>query len=350
MTDQGSPYGAIYEAVERHRAELLRLEHGATADTLKAYGKVWARLRRRVETLAKQHRAAIDAGESPDQAWVADYQRVSELMAQVEGDLRRLHDRVYQRTVSAESRAIEMGERHFQDVLAISGDAYGDPAIMASYNRVPLEAMRDLVGTLRPGTPLRVLLDGLGTVASQQIRDELMAGLAVGEGPRAVARRIRGALGGDMSRALRISRTEMLRAYRTATNERYRANEHLVNGWRWVSSKDSRVCPACLALDGTWHPASEVQQDHPNGRCQAIPSLRGRDNPDDPAPWETGAQWLEKQSPETQQQVLGGAVEAYRQGQITLSDLQGTATSPLWGTVPRRRALSEVIPKSEPSA
>lgn len=336
-------YGAIYDAVERHRADLLRLERAATADTLRAYRKVWARMRKRVQTLAKQHQAAIESGTSPDQAWIADYQRVSELMAQVDGDLRRLHDQVYRRTVTAESRAIEASGHHFRDVLAITGDAYGDPGIVASFSRVPLEAMRDMVGTLRPGTPLRVLLDGLGVVASQQIREELLAGLALGEGPRAVARRIRGALGGDMARALRISRTETLRAYRTATNEHYKANDGVVNGWRWLAAKDARTCPACLALDGTWHPSSEVQQDHPNGRCTSIPALRDRDNPEGAAPWETGTQWLAKQTPEVQQQVLGkAAAEAYQQGKITLADLQGTRTSALWGTTPRVRALGEL--------
>lgn len=175
-----------------------------------------------------------------------------------------------------------------------------------------------------------------------------MAGLALGEGPRAVARRIRAALGGDLSRAMRIARTETLRSYRTATNEHYKANDHIINGWRWLAAKSGRTCAACLALDGTWHPASEVQQDHPNGRCSSVPSLRGRDDPSEPAPWQTGSQWLAEQSPEVQAQVLGKAGQkAYAAGAVKLEDLRGDAYSSVWGHTPRVRPLAQVVGSEE---
>ena len=346
MTD--SPYGAIYQAVERHRAELLRMERAAASEMVRAYGKVWARMQKRITKLARDAQAAAKVGSPIDPSWVTEYQRVNDLMAQIEGELRRLHAITYQSTIRTQSRAIEASQRHFRDVLAIAGDAYGAPDILSSWNRVPLDALRDMVGTMRRGSPLRTLLDGLGVVSSQQIRDELLAGLAAGEGPRAVARRIRGALGGDLSRALRISRTETMRAYRTATNEQYRSNDHIIDGWRWLASHSGRTCAACLALDGTWHPSTEVQQDHPNGRCTSVPALRGRDDPSAPAPWETGSEWLAKQSPEMQERILGkGSANAYRAGAITLDDLRGTATSPLWGRAPRVKGLAEVVGPEE---
>jgi hypothetical protein len=51
-------------------------------------------------------------------------------------------------------------------------------------------------------------------------------------------------------------------------------------------------------------------------------------------PPETGGAWLARQSPEVQRQVLGSqaAVEAYRRGEVALSDFVGKRHDPRWGT------------------
>lgn len=356
MTNE--PYGAIYAAVERHRAALLRMERAAASEMVRAYGPAWRRMRARISKLVREYQAvstplgvagatatsALAANTPVSPAWVHEYNRLNDLMAQVEGELRKLHGAAYRSTVRSERAAIEASTRDMRELISI----VGDPGISAQFNRVPVAALRDMVGTLRNGTPLRGLLDALGVEASGKIREELLTGLAMGEGPRAVARRIRGALGGDLARALRISRTEALRAYRTATNEQYKANDQIINGWRWLSAKGPRTCAACLALDGTWHPSSEVQTDHPSGRCSSIVSLRNRDDPSQPAPWQTGSQWLAEQSPEVQQQVLGkSGAAAYQAGAVTLEDFRGDGYSPVWGHTPRVRSLAQVVGPEE---
>jgi hypothetical protein len=155
-------------------------------------------------------------------------------------------------------------------------------------------------------------------------------------------------MGGDLARALRISRTETARSYREATHLNYQANSHIIDGWRWVSAKGPRTCAACLALDGTWHPLSERQQDHPNGRCAQIPAVKDRDSADQAPSWETGSQWLAKQSPEAQAQVLGKAGQkAYAAGAVKLEDYAGTSYSPAWGQTVRAKSLTEILGKEE---
>ncbi len=79
---------------------------------------------------------------------------------------------------------------------------------------------------------------------------------------------IRGRLGGNLVRALRISRTEMLRAYREATRRNYQANGDIVAGWRWLCAKQARTCAACLAMDGT-HKCRDQTADNVSGACRS---------------------------------------------------------------------------------
>ncbi len=75
-----------------------------------------------------------------------------------------------------------------------------------SFAQLPDAALTDLVGFLRDGSPLR---------------KELVSGLGAGLGSREIGRRIRSSLGGDLTRSLRISRTEVLRAYRESTRRSF---------------------------------------------------------------------------------------------------------------------------------
>src|SRR5512142_3157 len=68
----------------------------------------------------------------------------------------------------------------------------------------------------RHGTPLADLLAELGPEASKAVRDVLITGLALGEGPRRIGARMRSAFAGNLYRAQSVARTEILRAYREA--------------------------------------------------------------------------------------------------------------------------------------
>jgi len=175
----------------------------------------------------------------------------------------------------------------------------------------------------------------------------LIEGLALGHNPRETAREMRDALGGDLARALKISRTETLRAYRESTRRSYEENRDLIVGWYWMAGKDARTCAACLAMDGTLHKLDEPLDDHPNGRCTMIPAL-------DPslgikgAPrggqltWQAGSDWFAEQDEETQRKVLGDAgYDAYQAGAIELSSLVGQSESKVWGTTRRVVGLQE---------
>ena len=323
--------------VERHRAELLRLERAAGSEMTRAYGGIAKRLRHSLNQLLREYSEALAAGEDMSPAWLFRRARLESLQGQVEAELRRFAGQAETRIVANEQRAVDAAGAHFSEVMRAAGRG-----VEGRWDRLPQEAVEDLVGFTRDGSPLRTLLDGLGAQASRAVRDDLIQGLALGENPRKIARRVRASLGGNLTRALRISRTETLRAYREATRRNYQANSDVVTGWRWLCAKQPRTCAACLAMDGTMHTLKEHLDDHPNGRCAMVPVLRGEESK---APsWETGTDWFTRQGEDVQRQVLGGAgYEAYQKGAVTLVDFVGQRYDAAWGSTRSARSLRAIL-------
>jgi len=124
------------------------------------------------------------------------------------------------------------------------------------------------------------------------IRGELLRGITVGSNPREAARRmVRAAedkVNFGLSRALTISRTEMLDATRAAAQHVDERNSSVVTGWTWVAALTSRTCPACLSMHGRVFPVEEPGPlGHQQCRCARVPITKswrdlGIDLPDTP--------------------------------------------------------------------
>jgi len=113
---------------------------------------------------------------------------------------------------------------------------------------------------------------------------------------------------------------------------------------------------ACIAMDGTIHPLSEEMNDHPNGRCGAVPVTRWNEGEtpvrrvkdEETGEYEiiqaTGEQWFEGLSDEQKEGIMGGAAfRAYKDGKVDLNDLFTMEHSATFGTEPRRRSLSDIL-------
>ena len=116
------------------------------------------------------------------------------------------------------------------------------------------------------------------------------------------------------ARAVCWLRTEQLDVYRDATMAGYRAAPGgMLAGWQWLADLDDRTCPACIAMHGTVHPLTEDgPDDHPQGRCCAVPVLRG----EEPVVAEDASEdWLASLTEVEQVEALGPARwEAWRAG------------------------------------
>lgn len=333
--------GEIYRLARQFRRELLRGERRAANEMLRAYGDIWRRIKIRLDVLLGQIRDARAAGEEPGISWLIEQGRLERLLEQVKAEMRAFADLAEARIVEEQRQAVEAAERHAAKMMQAA--LWREALVVGSFARVPMEALADLVGFLSDGTPLRRLLDELGPDASRATREALITGLATGQSPRVIARRVRAAFGGNLARALRVSRTEVLRSYREATLRSYQANDDVVSGWIWYSALGARTCAACWAMHGTKHRLNERLDDHPNGRCTAIPIVRGFE---EEVP--SGATLFDQQPEEVQRKILGHAgYEVYRAGAVKLEDFVGRRRSREWGTIRYTRSLRAILGPEE---
>lgn len=136
-------------------------------------------------------------------------------------------------------------------------------------------------------------LKGITTAMDTQISRVLAQGIADGDGPRLLARKlistINGTKMGDLAitdtlgrfipasrRAEMLARTEIIRAHHNATIQEYRnwAVEGVVVQAEWMSAGDDRACNRCLDLTGTVFRLDVIEKMiplHPNCRCIALP-------------------------------------------------------------------------------
>ena len=212
-------------------------------------------------------------------------------------------------------------------------------SVMGTFAVMPTDAVDALVAALAESSPLRTrVLAGYGERAAQGIGRALVEGVALGKGPRVTAAAMARAWGVPLTDALRISRTEHVRAHRMATMDSYRRNPHVVKGWVWHSALiPGRTCPACVAMHGTRHTLEETLDDHPNGLCAAVPEtvswadLGVRGVPETGPEVEAGEAWFARQSEDVQRQMLGpGHYDLYASG-TPLSAMVAWREDAEWG-------------------
>lgn len=143
-------------------------------------------------------------------------------------------------------------------------------------------------------------LQGITAEVSRQVSEELSVGLAQGENPRKIARRLSDRVDKiGRTRATTLARTEVINAYSDATLNRYEqmGSTRVTIRAEWLTAGDNRVCPICEALEGNTWTIQEAREEtftfqagesdpaslsgeypvkppsHPNCRCRLIPSV-----------------------------------------------------------------------------
>lgn len=333
--------GRLYEVAARQRAAMLRGERQAASELVRAYGGIWRRMQERLAGLLESRRQTEEKGQEVGPGWLFQFDRLGSLQRQVEAELRTFAEFADPLITRQQGAAVDAALEHAEQLVRT---AAGQAGIAAGWAQLPQDVVADLIGFTANGSPLRALLDALGPAAAASVRDALIQGVALGRHPTQIARAIRGALGGNLAHALTISRTETLRAYREATLRSYQANSDVVDGWVWNCACTARSCAMCWAMHGTVHGLDETLDDHPNGRCSAVPHLRG----EQPVAIATGAEQFARLEPGAQDAILGQAAgRAYRAGAFKLEDVVGRSFDPDWGPMRRVRSLREILGPEE---
>lgn len=343
----------LQDAARRFRQELLAGEKQAASDIVQAYGQAWQAIKSRIDALTGQVEEERQAGREVSSGWLFQLRRLQDLQSQAEEQIRRFAFSADQSIHSAQANAVQMALAHGEALIRSALERAPQAVqVVTSFTRLPVAAVQDLVGFLSNGSPLRVLLDQLPGEGGQMVREKLITGVATGQSPRMIASQTREALGGQLTRALTISRTEVIRAYRESSRRGYEANAAVVDGWIWVAGLGPRCCAACVAMNGTFHTNDEQLDGHPRCRCVMVPHTKTWEElhvlPDSPAESrpvvEGGADWFGRQPEGTQLEILGpGALAAYQSGQVTLEDFVGRRNSEVWGTMRYTRSLADAL-------
>lgn len=215
----------------------------------------------------------------------------------------------------------------------------GQVAALPVFTRVSDAAMDFIVA--RATQQIHMGLQPLSGDAVAVMKRNLVRGIAVGDNPRTVARRMlrqaEQGFNGGLTRAMTIARTEMLDAHRAATQAADQANADLTTGWVWGASLDARTCPSCLAQHGSFHPVEEFGPiDHHQGRCDRIPKTKtwrelgfDIDEPEDVLP--DSREWFDELTDDTKQRIMGPArLELLDSGAIRWEDLSTRKTTDGW--------------------
>lgn len=321
----------IWRLIQRHRAQVLARDRATLRHLTREWLKIERVLVQQMNPIAEEAvRTAATSGLTPEQLRI----RAESLQRQLFARIGEYGETVADITTAEQRRMIELVGSQFESQLAAMG------ALPSGFNALPVTAMESMVGHVAGGSPIYnyFLSNGLADKTMTAIGDALIKGIALGRNPKVVARLMADAAGLPHRRALLIARSEMMRIMRITSLENYRQSD-IVQGWVWLASKSDRTCLACLAKDGSIHPLDEEFNDHPAGRCGAMPYLPGIT-----PKFQTGREWFEQQPTETQMAMMGPRrYAAWRGNRFAFDDLAHPHHSPVFGTHYQEASLEQAI-------
>lgn len=354
----------IDQLVREFRRNIMAVDIATARRLLAEYRRAVARLSpelRAVQDVIRLSETIEDA-----ERWVRDTDAAARLLAAAEHGMAEFGRFAADEIEKRRAAMIEMSAQH-DDALTyatVVGNETVTPgtaqAIRSALTAIPVEAVTNVVGALEPGTGLRALFDEFGPDASRRLGETLVSGITQGHGAEQIARSLRVDLDGDATRALRIGRTEPMRAYRSASLERYRMMRKVYSGWKWSANLDERTCPVCIAKHGSEHDLDEEFGSHPCCRCRPLPVTRplseilSNGSPDvldlqrrveDARPAVvTGPEWFARQSAGAQRRIVGPLkLAAIEDGRIELVDVVVEHVDPVWGLGHRTASLRQAL-------
>ena len=337
----------IQQRINRFRQELADQETAATGEMVRAYTRSWEAIYAELRDLSLRVAVAEDAGRhSP--SWIYQEARLRSFAFTVSSEISKLTGTAQGQLSGLSVDFVQKAEDHTQELIkALMGRV---PAgAIPSFTRLNPGVVESIVGATGPGSPVAALFAEMPAGTAERVSTILTNGLALGKGMEEVARDIRPEVGGDLVRSIAITRTESLRAYRSAAIANYSANSDVVRGWQWSAQLSRRTCPICIAMNGSIHPLEEPFGSHVNCRCVPIPYTAswaelGFDDMEEVAPeLESGSDWFAGQGEDTQVAILGpGKQELYKNGELALTDIVGYRVDPTRGEVRYERSIKDI--------
>ncbi len=350
----------LQQTLATFRQQLAARETAALRTLADAHARAMQAIQPRIDLLMRQIAEKQAAGETIPLSWLYEEKRLQAIKTLITQGIDSYGQLAQMLTTQLQQSGVTLGSQAAQALL----DASVPNGVSWVFGLPSQSAMQSMIGATQAGSPLADLFNGFGAEAAQQASDALVAGITLGDNPKTIARSLQDALNVSQWRAQTIARTELNRAYRSASMENYRANADVVSQWRWTASLSSRTCAACLGEDGNLYDLDEELQDHPCGRCFAVPVTKSwsdilgdsfdastMDDSSVTDDMQSGADWFAEQDAGAQQEVLGKAkYQAYADGQFQLSDVVGRSQDATWGDSIYERSLKDTLKSANASA
>jgi hypothetical protein len=273
---------------------------------------------------------ALPEGTLPTQGVLLSLPEYARLVNATEDVMQRFAVTVERVSVALQNTATESG-------LAIAESLAGR-AVARQWRRASSEAVAQLINFV-DSPAMRTRFLRFGSNAAQTISDTILSNFVQGRGALATAQAILEFLDVvPLSWANNMTRTVQVYSYRYANHVAYRANEHLLEGWRWSSARDSKTCLSCWSQEGKVYPVTQTLNDHHQGRCAPIPIVRGSS-----LTWQTGEQLFNALPADRQLEIMGrGAYEAYRRGDVQFNEFSRPYQDTVYGQMLRRATNREL--------
>lgn len=343
----------LQDTINSFRDRLLAGEQGAAQDMAAFFQQAIGKIQPELDRVTQQIADMQAAGEPIHPSLMYEQGQFKALRDSIEQEVQQFGDYAAGRTANLQRQAIYGG---VQDAQWLLSQTVPDGVTWQFAATAPA-AVENAMGATQDGSPLAKIFDGYGTQASTDAKNALVNGVLMGKGPRQIAADLQGSLEGNLSRALVISRTESIRAYRTAQTQNYQDNSDVVEGWIWQADLGVDTCALCIAMNGSVHDVNEFLDSHPQCRCVQLPKTKdwtsilddagvdttGLDIPDTNPDVQNGSDWFNNQPEAKQLAILGPSKFAlFQNGDLSLDDLVHHGTDPQWGGFRREKSVAEL--------
>ncbi|MER5420344.1 hypothetical protein [Streptosporangium roseum] len=282
----------------------------------------------------------VGDGQWPSRRQIEQTARAMSALDVIAAALTRLAALVRSQTIAGAGAAARIA-LDGQGELIASQLPYGSTRAMAArYRRQQPDTVDAIVR--RTAEQINAAHWPLAEEATAAMKRELIRGVVVGDNPRTAASRmmknLEGEFNGGLTRALNLSRTEILDAHRQAAEIAQEDHSDVLGGWVWHAELNgTRTCPSCWAKHGTVHPLSEPGPiDHQQGRCSRTPKTKswadlGFDFPEPPDSTPNAREVFDS-LPEADRVAIMGRrrLELLDAGAIDWADLSTLRTTPEW--------------------
>jgi len=319
----------VVTRLREFKAGVLQSEAAQMRLMAKRWLQVEDALEAQISALVQEMAALSRAGKPVGLGKVYRLERYRKLLAQAQGEFGKYAEWADGLIASGQTQMALLGVEHAVEVLGLMQVGY-------AFDRLNADAVSNMIGFTGDGQPLgellrlRMVKDATGLPlpgVSERLAQTLVNATAQGWNPRKTAKMIQSDLAGGLNKALQITRTEQIRAYRQASADQYRASG-IVTGIQRLCAHNERTCIACLADEGHVYPMDQGLPDHVQGRCTGVPVIRGQA----PLKYQTGEAWFDTQDAATQRDIMGpGRYQKWQKGEVQFKEFAQTTHSETWG-------------------